>query len=299
MHRHNNGPKLNAPFKAPARIGSTGNTFSVPATHGFSSQDRIDASSSRSAWPNGNGSQEPSNNRGGYSNYNRTNLSSYGGRQGDNGWNSRGSGGNVGFGYGPSSHKVVSMVDDFPDSVGTTNDKYGVDKARQAALQRDAHQLSPGKVKAAAEHQNRMDNMHSHENKLKDQRAAEDKKNREKREQDKLKSIADEQKAKTLLKVGAGFAAPRDVSSLPLFRRTSTSSSALPCNPPTYSKKDKERRERSGSAAEARLRKERGMTDDIEDADDDSDDVAVVHKKEVRKDSKGKGKQREFTVEVS
>lgn len=297
MHRHKHGLKPNAPFKAPARVDSTGNAFSVPATHGSSSQDRIDASSSRSAWPNGNTSQGPNSHQGGHNTYNRSSSSSHGGQR-DGGWGSRSSGGNEGFGYGPSSHKTVSMVDDFPDSVETTNDKYGVGKARQAALQRDAPKLSPGKAKDIADAQDRMDNMHLREHQYRERVAQEDKRNREKREekakQNKLKEAADAEKSRVAARLASD--GQKSMASLPSFRRTSTSSSTLARKPSTYSKTDK-KREQIASAAERRQGKERGVTDNIEDPDGDSD-LEVVRKKEVRKDLKGKGKQREVAVDA-
>ncbi|ORY64734.1 hypothetical protein BCR35DRAFT_184746 [Leucosporidium creatinivorum] len=310
MHRYQtNKPRsgANAPFKPPGPSNSAataGSPFSVPATHGSSQQDRTDASTSRaSAWPN-NGPQGGSNYQGGYNNYNRSTSSSYG-RQQDSAWDSRDSGGSDSFGYRPSSNKVVGMIDDFDDSVDKPNgvDKYGIDRKREAARQRDAPKsvVSPGKAqrKAAADYEDRLDNLHSYENNVREQRLAEDRKIKEKKEQQsKLKAAADEAKARALLRNSPE--AQRNVSALPSSRRPSASSSAnAQRKPATYSKKDKQR-DRSASAAEERRRKERGETDEIEDADEESDGIEVMQSsKKGGKDAKGKGKQKEADVEMS
>lgn len=298
MHRYQSTKKpANPPFKPPSRAQSTGSPISVPATHGSSQHERTDASSSRSAWPSGNGAPGPSNNRGGYQTYNRTNSSSYGGRQQDGGWG-RGSG-SESFGYGPSSNKVVTMHDDFADSV-EANTKDHIKELREKARQRDAPKplSSPGKVKAEAEAKDRSDNFHSREHAVQQRRIEEHKRRQEQKEKNKLKEGADAARALANKRISAD--AQSGIVALPSFKRTSTSSSTLPRKPATYSREDR-KREQVASAAEERRRKERkerGETDEIEDADEDSDDIEVVQNPIVRKDSKGKGKQPNFYVDV-
>lgn len=247
------------PYKNPVRPGSTPTLISVPTPLGQGQHDRRNASSS--AWDEGMGSA--------------------GGRQHHQSRQQYGHGarppyrnGQQGASSGQSSRGgTISLVDDFDDGDGgrwntsspreSASVNLDVDGKKARALERN--QLAP---KSIAEESKR-DNMHATDEKARQAQAAQqeiNRKARQEKEAEAKKAAVDKLNLDQKRKDAAARNAPSDIKSLPSFKRKNS-------NRPVPKGKQ---REQIAEAAEKRRREARGISDDIQDFDEDRDPSSVM-----------------------